>query len=164
MVPMSLGSASAGSSPSSLPADTANGSGGWSWHRSTPGLTASTTRSDRPTPGRASGGCRPPTTSGHGRRRTGPFAPDLGHFSAFQAKLGAFVGSLRGWSDDELRELTVLSLVLVGDRDFVRVEHAAHMQEVLPEASLAVVPGATHVSLFHEADLVLPILHRFLGD
>jgi pimeloyl-ACP methyl ester carboxylesterase len=76
----------------------------------------------------------------------------------------AFVGSLQGWSDDELRELTVATLVLIGDNDFVRVEHAAHMREVLPDTRLAVVPGATHVGLLHETDLVMPILRRFLGD
>lgn len=91
-------------------------------------------------------------------------APDPDHFSTFQTKLSAFVGSLPGWSDDELRELTVPTLVLIGDNDFVRVEHAAHMQDVLRDARLAVVPGATHVSLLHETDLVLPVLHRFLGS
>jgi pimeloyl-ACP methyl ester carboxylesterase len=91
-------------------------------------------------------------------------APDPDHFTAIAAKVSAFVGSLQGWSDDELRELTVATLVLIGDNDFVRVEHAARMQEVLPDARLAVVPGATHVSLLHETDLVMPILRRFLGD
>ncbi len=90
-------------------------------------------------------------------------APDADHFSAFAAKLAAFVGSLQGWSDDELCELTFPTLVLIGDNDFVRVEHAAHMQEVMPDARLAVVPGATHVGLLHETDLVMPILRRFLG-
>jgi pimeloyl-ACP methyl ester carboxylesterase len=47
--------------------------------------------------------------------------------------------------------------------DFVRVEHT-HMHEVLPDARLAVVPGATHVGLLHETDLVMPILRRFLDD
>jgi pimeloyl-ACP methyl ester carboxylesterase len=91
-------------------------------------------------------------------------ASDPDQFSALQAKVGAFVGSLPGWSDDELRELTVPTLVLIGDKDFVRVEHAVHMQQVLPNAQLAVIPGATHVGLLHETDLVMPILRRFLRD
>lgn len=38
----------------------------------------------------------------------------------------------------------------------------AERHEVLPDARLAVVPGATHVGLLHETDLVMPILRRFL--
>jgi pimeloyl-ACP methyl ester carboxylesterase len=90
-------------------------------------------------------------------------APDPDHFEAFAAKASAWVGSLPGWSEVELNQIAAPALVLVGDYDFVRVEHAAKMQEVLPDARLAVVPGATHVGLLHETDIVLPILRRFLA-
>jgi len=88
-------------------------------------------------------------------------APDPDHFEAFASKAGAFVGGLPGWSPDELAGITAPTLILVGDRDFVRVEHAAAMHEAMPEAWLAVVPGATHMGLLHHTDVVVPILHRF---
>jgi len=88
-------------------------------------------------------------------------APDPDHFEAFASKAGAFVGGLPGWSLDELAEIAAPTLILVGDQDFVRVEHAARMQEAVPEAWLAVVPGATHLGLLHHTDVVVPILHRF---
>jgi pimeloyl-ACP methyl ester carboxylesterase len=90
-------------------------------------------------------------------------APDPDHFADFQHKLGTFVGGLPGWSDEQLREVTAPTLVLIGDTDFVTVDHAAHLQETLPYAQLAVIPGTTHANLFHEADLVVPILRRFLA-
>jgi hypothetical protein len=47
---------------------------------------------------------------------------------------------------------------------FVTVEHASEMQSILPDAQLAVVPGTTHNRLFHEVDIVAPILERFLNN
>lgn len=88
-------------------------------------------------------------------------APDPDHFGAFASKAGVFVGGLPGWSSDELAGIAAPTLILVGDRDFVRVEHAAAMQEAMPLAWLAVVPGATHMGLLHGTDVVVPILNRF---
>ena len=47
---------------------------------------------------------------------------------------------------------------------FVTVEHASEMQSMLPDAQLAVAPGTTHNRLFHEVDIVAPILERFLNN
>lgn len=88
-------------------------------------------------------------------------APDPDHFEAFASKAGTFVGGLAGWSTDELAQIAAPTLILLGDQDFVRVEHAAQMQEAMPQAWLAVVPGATHLGLLHHTDVVVPILHRF---
>ncbi len=52
---------------------------------------------------------------------------------------------------------------MIGDHDFVTVEHAALELELIPDARLAFVPGATHTGLMHRADVVLPILEDFLA-
>jgi pimeloyl-ACP methyl ester carboxylesterase len=91
-------------------------------------------------------------------------APDPDHYEAFAAKASDWVGALPGWSEAEMRQVTAPTLVIIGDCDFVTVEHASEMQSILPDAQLAVVPGTTHNSLFHEVDIVAPILERFLND
>ena len=51
---------------------------------------------------------------------------------------------------------------MVGDNDFVRVEHAAEMRQLIPGSQLAVLPGTTHVQLTQRDELVVPIVERFL--
>jgi pimeloyl-ACP methyl ester carboxylesterase len=82
---------------------------------------------------------------------------------AFMAKLQPTIQGFTGWSDEELAAVTARTLVLVGDHDFVTIEHAALELELIPDARLAVVPGATHNGLMHRADVVLPILEDFLA-
>ncbi len=45
---------------------------------------------------------------------------------------------------EELKKLRAPALIMLGDRDIVRVEHAAEMARLIPNAQLAVLPGADH--------------------
>ncbi|GAA5176010.1 alpha/beta hydrolase [Pseudonocardia eucalypti] len=90
-------------------------------------------------------------------------APDPDHFDAFQEKVSAAVGAFPGWSDDQLRGLAVPTLVMAGDTDFMPVEHAAEMVQLIPDAQLAVLPGCTHMDLTRRPDLVLPAVSAFLA-
>jgi pimeloyl-ACP methyl ester carboxylesterase len=49
-----------------------------------------------------------------------------------------------------------------GDRDFTTIEHGAVMQKLIPGAQLAVLPDTTHMQVTRRADLILPMLARFL--
>lgn len=62
----------------------------------------------------------------------------------------------------ELARIAAPTLVLLGDRDGVTLEHAAAMQRSIPNAQLAVVPGADHFLLFEKADLANRLLLDFL--
>jgi pimeloyl-ACP methyl ester carboxylesterase len=90
-------------------------------------------------------------------------APHPEQFDAFQAKLGGMVAAFPGWSDEALRGIAAPTLVVIGDTDFVRVEHAAEMRDLIPDAQLAVLPGTTHVGVLQRVDLVLPMIERFLS-
>ena len=90
-------------------------------------------------------------------------SPNPEQFEAFQAKVGGAVAAFQGWSDEALRAIAAPTLVVIGDHDFVRIEHAAEMQELIPDAQLAVLPGTTHVGVVQRVDLLLPMIERFLG-
>jgi pimeloyl-ACP methyl ester carboxylesterase len=88
-------------------------------------------------------------------------APDPDRFDAFEARLSALPERL-DWSA-ELGAITAPVLIIIGDLDFVRIEHAAEMRELIPNAALAVLPNTTHMGLMRRADLVLPLVQEFLG-
>ena len=54
-------------------------------------------------------------------------------------------------------------LLVIGDTDFVRIEHAAEMHELIPDAHLAVLPATRHTEVIQRVELVSPMLERFLS-
>ncbi|GHD06805.1 oxidoreductase [Streptomyces violarus] len=90
-------------------------------------------------------------------------APDPGHFQDFMDKCGNAAHTPLPWTADDLRGLTAPTLVVIGDTDFVRAEHAAEMRDLIPDARLAVLPDTTHMALMRRKELLLPMLEEFLG-
>ncbi len=60
------------------------------------------------------------------------------------------------FTHDEVRRIGAPSLVIVGDRDIVTLEHAVEMFRTLPDAQLCVVPNAGHGAM--PTDSVLTFL------
>lgn len=89
-------------------------------------------------------------------------APEPGRFEAFAAKASALVDR-HDWSAADLGAVKSPVLIVIGDLDFVRIEHAAEMRELIPDARLAVLPDTTHAGLVRRADRLLPLVEEFLG-
>lgn len=89
-------------------------------------------------------------------------APHPEHFDAFIAKQSGVVAAFQGWPDDALRGIAAPTLLVIGDRDFIRIEHAAAMHALIPDSQLAVLPATTHVAVVRRLDLLLPALEAFL--
>ena len=89
-------------------------------------------------------------------------APDPGHFDAFRARTGQAAGSM-SWAPAELGRIGAPTLLIFGDHDFITLEHAVEMSELIPGAQLAVLPGATHMDVLRRADLMIPLIQGFLG-
>ncbi len=63
---------------------------------------------------------------------------------------------------DDLGELRNRTLVMVGDDDEVRLEHAIAMYRGIPDSELMVVPGTSHGLLVEKPDLCNDVILRFL--
>ena len=61
-----------------------------------------------------------------------------------------------------LSNIMASTLIIVGDRDFVTVEHAEAMQKTIPDARLEVVPGADHGLPLEKPDVVGSLVRDFL--
>ena len=90
-------------------------------------------------------------------------APEPGHFAAFAAKVSQAANSLEGWTTEELGGLAAPTLLVFGDHDFIKLEHAVQMHGLIPGAQLAVLPGTTHMGVMRRADLIVPLVLGFLG-
>ncbi|MHC1561473.1 alpha/beta fold hydrolase [Actinomycetospora sp. C-140] len=86
----------------------------------------------------------------------------LSTFEAVNAKLQHTVGAEENWTPAQLATVTAPTLVMIGDHDFVRVDHAAAMAEAIPDAALAVLPRTQHTEVFARVGIVAPILEDFL--
>ncbi len=80
----------------------------------------------------------------------------------------------QGWLPEDIQSIQAPTLVIIGDSDIVRPEHAVEMFRLLgggvagdlaglPRSQLAVLPGTTHVTLVERADWLLSIITVFLN-
>jgi len=89
-------------------------------------------------------------------------APDPDHFRQHLAKTSGVVAAFQGWSAEQLAAVRSPTLLIITDNDFVRIDHAAEMLEQIPDAQLAVLPGATHMDAVRRPDQLLPLVTPFL--
>ena len=89
-------------------------------------------------------------------------APHPDRFGDLLARAGAMVGAIADSSPDELRAIRAPTLILIGDRDFISIDQAARTRDLIPDAQLAILPGATHVDVARRPNQVLAMVAPFL--
>jgi pimeloyl-ACP methyl ester carboxylesterase len=106
--------------------------------------------------------------------------PDPETFDAYVAKMKRLNIEDQNISDEEMRNISAKTMVIIGDADGVRPEHALEMfrlrggcdedaaasgvlQEV-PAARLVVLPAMSHVGLSGESAVLVPMISAFLDD
>lgn len=63
----------------------------------------------------------------------------------------------------DLARITAPTLVMVGDDDITRFEHTIELYDTIPDAQLAVIPGASHLVPLEKPDLVNQLVLDFLA-
>jgi pimeloyl-ACP methyl ester carboxylesterase len=100
-------------------------------------------------------------------------APDPEHFATFFAKKTQMDRNIKDVPAEAVAAIKAPTLLIIGDSDLVRPEHAVEMFRLLgggvfgdmaglPNSQLAVLPGTTHVSIVSRAELLLAIIPPFL--
>src|SRR5262245_36926421 len=101
-------------------------------------------------------------------------APHPEHFARLFAKKTEMDRQTQDLSDENIREIKSPTLLIIGDSDLIRPEHAVEMFRLLgggifgdtpaglPNSRLAVLPGTSHVTVVYQADLLLAMIPPFL--
>jgi len=101
-------------------------------------------------------------------------APHPEAFPTLVEKVKSLNASLPDWPAKAIRSLAAPTLLVVGDSDIVRLEHAVETFRLvgggingdtpqgLPRSRLAVLPGTSHSMVPGRADLLVPVLISFL--
>lgn len=89
-------------------------------------------------------------------------APHPERFGDLPARSMTSLNGWDGWTDEQLAAISSPMLIVVGDHDFTTTAHAAVMQDLIPGAQLAILPGTTHMQAPRRADLLVPMLAAFL--
>ncbi len=91
-----------------------------------------------------------------------PDGPD--HFAVVAAKGFHLFGVEPELTPGDLARVSVAVLLMAGDDDLVPLSHTAAFFAGLPEAQLAIVPGASHGLPMEYPEEVVGLIERFLGS
>jgi pimeloyl-ACP methyl ester carboxylesterase len=101
-------------------------------------------------------------------------APRPEDFNRLFAKKTEMDRQTRDFSDDDIRAIQAPTLLVFGDSDLARPEHAVEMFRLLgggvfgdtpaglPNSQLAILPGTSHVGMAARADWLIPMINEFL--
>ena len=106
--------------------------------------------------------------------------PDPEAFDAYLEKMKDLNINDQDISDEEMRSISAKTMVIVGDADGVKPEHALAMFELrnggdeeaaasgvlqkVPAARLVVVPAMSHIGISGQSELLAPMVSAFLDD
>lgn len=91
-------------------------------------------------------------------------APNPENWSKLVKKSVESVAEFKGWQKKDIRTISAPTLVMVGDSDIVRTEHAVELYRLISNAKLAILPDTDHVGiLVQHAAWTAGIITEFLS-
>jgi pimeloyl-ACP methyl ester carboxylesterase len=100
-------------------------------------------------------------------------APNPGNWLTLVRKCNQLDREFQGWPPADIQAITAPMMIIIGDSDIVRPEHAVEIFRLvgggvdsdnagLPASQLAVLPATTHLSIVDRADWLLSMISAFL--
>lgn len=89
-------------------------------------------------------------------------APHPEQLQTFHDKSVRRMLEFKDMRDEDIRSIAAPTLVMVGDADVVRPEHAMEMFRLLSHAQLAVLPGTDHMAIVKRTDWEVSMIEGFL--
>ncbi len=100
-------------------------------------------------------------------------APNPNDWPALIEKIKSYAASGEAWSAEDIEAIAAPALIIAGDSDIVRPEHAVEVFRMfgggvpgdmagLPASQLAILPGTTHITLVQRPEWLLPMVTQFL--
>lgn len=95
-------------------------------------------------------------------KETSPDGPE--HFAVVLEKIRRMWREEPRISPQDLGRIKAPTLVIIGDRDMVTLEHAIEMFRAIRNAQLCIVPGASHGLVWEKPSLVTQVILDFLAS
>ena len=90
-------------------------------------------------------------------------APHPENLRMFHDKAAQRMRDFKDIPADAIHSITAPTLVIVGDADVIRPEHAVEMFHRLPHAQLAVLPATDHMQVTTRTGWLVPMISTFLN-
>lgn len=106
--------------------------------------------------------------------------PDAEAFDAYLEKMKVLNADDQNISDEEMRSISAPTMVIIGDADGVKPEHALAMFKLrgggdeeaaasgtlqkVPAARLVILPAMSHIGISAETAVLVPMVNAFLDD
>jgi pimeloyl-ACP methyl ester carboxylesterase len=91
-------------------------------------------------------------------------APHPDSLRSFHDKAAQRMRDFKDLPADAIGAIAAPTLVMVGDADIVRPEHAVELIRLLPHAQLAVLPGTDHMTIMTRTDWLVTMIGSFLDS
>ncbi|MDT5246627.1 MAG: hypothetical protein QOD36_4003, partial [Mycobacterium sp.] len=106
--------------------------------------------------------------------------PDAKAYDAYLEKMKVLNADDQNISDEQMRSISAKTMVIIGDADGVKPEHALAMFELrgggdeeaavtgtlqkVPAARLVILPATSHIGISGETAVLVPMVTAFLDD
>ena len=92
-------------------------------------------------------------------------SPDgAAHWPLFVERVKKMWAGFADWDEKELAKVSAPTLIMVGDGDFIRTEHAVELHRAIAESRLWVLPGTGHNTFNERAEWVDAVVLPFLDE